>query len=279
MMTSEARGELTVTFQFEHLRLGRINGKKFLRGEVDRKNFVDILAKWEYGLKEEGYPVLVMENHDQPRALSRFGDSRFPFESATMLAVLLYGMRGMPVIYEGQELGLENPVFRRLSDFRDIETLNAIREMGKDHDEQTLLDMMNFGSRDNARVPMPWNNGKNGGFSTGTPWIVADFDSERTAAAEESDDCSVLNFYRRLFALRQSDPVLLHGDFELLQNDDGTVLYRRRKDDQTRFIVVRFAETPAPMPQGMPAGGTCLLGNYRDETDALRPYEARIYQG
>ncbi|MBO4452927.1 MAG: alpha-glucosidase [Clostridia bacterium] len=277
-MTGEARGELTTTFQFEHILLGRVGGDKFKECEVDRKAFVDILAKWEYGLKNDGYPVLVMENHDQPRAVSRFGDEKYPFESATMLAVLLYGMRGLAVIYEGQELGLMNPIFNKLSDYRDIETINAYREMENDCDKTTLLKMMNFGSRDNSRVPMPWNNGKNAGFSAGTPWIVADFDPDRTVEAEEKSERSVLKFYRKLLALRQSDKVLLHGDFELLQNDSGTVLYKRGKDGETRYIAVRFADTPAKLPDGIPENSDCLLCNYEDPGDTLRPYEARIYK-
>ncbi|MBQ9414709.1 MAG: alpha-glucosidase [Clostridia bacterium] len=276
LMTSEARGELTMTFQFEHLMLGRVGWDKFRRCDVDRKAFVDILAKWEYGLKDDGYPVLVMENHDQPRALSRFGDDRYPFESATMLAALLYGMRGVAVVYEGQELGLANPTFPTLADYRDIETINAYHEMENDYDEQTLLEMMNFGSRDNSRVPMPWDGSAHAGFTTGTPWIVADFDPTKTVAAEEADENSVLWFYRKLFRLRQNDPVLLHGDFELLQNEDGTAVYRREKDGDVRLVVVRFADTPAPLPTIVPANTEALLANYPNGGDTLRPYEARI---
>lgn len=278
-MTGEARGELTATFQFEHILLGRVGGDKFLECEVDRKAFTDILAKWEYGLKDDGYPVLVMENHDQPRALSRFGDEKYPFESATMLAVLLYGMRGIAVIYEGQELGLSNPKFKKLSDYRDIETLNAYRELQSGYDEKTLLDMMNFGSRDNARVPMPWDGSRHAGFTSGTPWIEADFDPQRTVAAEDADGGSVLNFYRRLFALRQNDAVLLHGEFELLENENGTVLYSRKKDGETRYIAVRFADTRSPLPALLPRNAECILCNYADAPGELRPYEARIYKG
>ena len=278
-MTGRERGELTATFQFEHILLGRAGGDKFFKCELDKKAFVDLLAKWEYGLKDDGFPVLVLENHDQPRALSRFGDLNYPFESATALAVLLYGMRGIAVIYEGQELGLENPRFDSLSDYRDIETVNAYRELEKDYDEKTLLEMMNFGSRDNARVPMPWNGGENGGFTTGTPWIKADFDPARTVEAEEKSERSVLKFYRALIGLRQSDETLLHGDFELLENDGATVLYRRKLGGETRYIAVRFTDAAAPLPASLPREAVCLLCNYGDVADTLRPFEARIYTG
>jgi mannonate dehydratase len=110
-----------------------VGGDKFDPEPLDKKAFVDILAKWEEGLKEDSYPVLVMENHDQPRALSRFGDrENYPYESATMLAALLYGMRGVPFVYQGQELGLHDPTFDSLDEYRDIETLNAYAELGEE---------------------------------------------------------------------------------------------------------------------------------------------------
>lgn len=274
-LTGCAREELTATFQFDHLMLGREGGDKFFPCPVDRKAFVDILAGWEEGLKDDGYPVLVMENHDQPRAFSRFGDERYPYESATMLAVLLYGMRGIPVIYQGQELGLANPHFSSLSEYRDIETVHAYESLRGSVPQGELLKRMNFGSRDNSRVPMPWDGSLNGGFTTGDPWIKAEPDPSRSVQAEESDLRSVLHFYRRFLRLRRDDKVLLHGDFTLLHNQDGTVLYRRALHGESRLILCRFADTPAPAPKG--AKGKILLANTdcpQDET--LLPYEARI---
>ena len=125
---------------------------------------------------------------------------------------------------------------------------------------------------------MPWDRSKNAGFTKGTPWIEADFDPERTVASEEESERSVLKFYRKLLALRQSDKVLLHGDFELLENDGKTTVYRRSLEGETRYVAVRFADTSAPLPDSVPAGAECLLCNYDGVTDTLRPYEARIYK-
>lgn len=277
-LTGDARGELTMSFQFEHLLLGRVGGDKFLRCPVDRKAFVDILSKWQEGLKNDGYPVLVMENHDQPRALSRFGDSAYPYESATMLAMLLYGMRGVPFLYQGQELGLSDPVFHSLSEYRDIETLNAYTAMRGTYSDEELLPMLNFGSRDNSRVPMPWSDAPNGGFTSGTPWIKTNVDPARTAEAEETDPRSVLHFYRRLLSLRKQNNCLRRGDFTLLKNDDGTVLYRRACGDSTVLVLCRFADSPAPVPALVPKSAALLFGNYEnaDAHAPLRPYEARL---
>ena len=279
-LTGEARGELTMSFQFEHLLLGRVGGDKFRRCPVDRTEFVNILAKWEVGLKDDGYPVLVMENHDQPRALSRFGDSAYPYESATMLAVLLYGMRGVPFIYQGQELGLSSPVFRSLSEYRDIETINAYHEMRAEFTEEELLPMMNFGSRDNSRVPMPWSEEANGGFTSGTSWIQCAVDPARTVAAEEKDPRSVLHFYRRLLALRRENDCLRRGEFALLHNEDGTVLYQNTLGARKTLVACRFADSEAALPDGVPENAALLLSNYEDAdtTAALRPYEARIFE-
>ncbi len=274
LLTGENRGELTAAFQFEHLSLGRENGDKFSPCSVDREAFVDILAKWEDGLKAGGFPVLVMENHDQPRALSRFGDVRYPVQSATMLAVLLYGMRGMPVIYQGQELGLENPVFTDIEQYRDIETIEAYRQREADFPPDELLRRMNFGSRDNARAPMPWADCPGSGFTEGTPWIAAEYKRGRSVREQENDPESVLSFYRRFLQLRARDAVLLSGDFTLLQNKNGTVVYRRALSDEQRIIVCRFCDTEAPLPKE--AAGETLLGNYPGAPDMLRPYEARI---
>lgn len=276
-LTGEARGELTMTFQFEHLLLGRVGGDKFDPEPLDKKAFVDILSKWEYGLANDSYPVLVMENHDQPRALSRFGDrERYPYESATMLAALLYGMRGVPFIYQGQELGLHDPAFETLDEYRDIETLNAYRDLkatGKWTDEE-LLAKLQYGSRDCGRVPIPWDTSAHGGFTSGTPWIKTQVDAGFTVAEQEQDERSVLHFYRKLLALRKSEPCLADGTFDLLRNENDTAVYTRVEGNETVYVVCRFADTPCAMPDCVPRDASVLLANYGECGDTLLPYQA-----
>lgn len=276
-LTGEERGELTMTFQFEHLLLGRVGGDKFDPEPLDKKAFVDILAKWEEGLKDDSYPVLVMENHDQPRALSRFGDrEKFPYESATMLAALLYGMRGVPFIYQGQELGLHDPTFETLDEYRDIETLNAYRDLkatGKWTDGE-LLAKMQYGSRDCGRVPIPWDTSAHGGFTSGTPWIKTQVDTGFTVAEQEQDEHSVLHFYRKLLHLRKTEPCLADGAFALLLNENDTAVYTRTEGGETVYAVCRFADTPCAMPDCVPKNGAVLLANYGAFGDTLQPYQA-----
>ncbi len=281
-LTGEARGELTATFQFEHLLLGRIDGDKWRREPVDRTVYMDIFAKWEEGLKDDGYPVLVMENHDQPRALSRFGDrDKFPYESATMLGGMLYGMRGIAVIYQGQELGLHDPTFNTIDEYRDIETINAYDELKAtgEFTEEELIDKMQFGSRDCGRTPIPWTTGKNGGFTDGTPWIKTQVDPGFTVEEQENNERSVLNFYRRMLALRQSDPCLKDGAFALLLNENNTSVYTRTLGDETVYVVSRFDETEAPMPACVPENAQVMLSNY-DVVDmtTLKPYQVTWFK-
>ncbi|MBP3387550.1 MAG: alpha-glucosidase [Clostridia bacterium] len=277
MLTSEKRGELTMTFQFEHLLLGRVGGDKFDPEPLDKKAFVDILVKWEYGLKNDSYPVLVMENHDQPRALSRFGDRyNYPYESATMLASMLYGMRGVPFIYQGQELGLHDPTFNSMSEYRDIETINAYNELkatGK-YTEEELLAKMQYGSRDCGRTPIPWTSEKHGGFTTGEPWIKTQIDDGFTVEAQEKKERSVLNFYRKLFSIRNNDPCLKDGEFELLMNENDVSVYTRTSNDSVVYVISNFSSEERSLPDCVPTNAEVLLNNYNEIGVSLKPYQS-----
>lgn len=281
ILTGEERKELTMSFQFEHLLLGRINDDKFDPEPVDVTKFVDILAKWEVGLKDDGFPVLVMENHDQPRALSRFGDpEKYPFESATMLAMLLYGMRGVPFIFQGQELGLKNPIFESIEEYRDIETINAYKEI-KATDrftEKELLDKMQFGSRDNARVPICWDDSENGGFTSGTPWIKSFYYNGCSASEQENDENSVLNFYRKLLKLRASEPIITDGVFTLLYNSDGVSIYKMSDENGSIFVATNFTENEKALPSDIPGNARLLISNYNEVGKALKPYQSIWYK-
>ncbi len=280
-LTGEEREELTMSFQFEHLLLGRINGDKFAPEPVDRKAFLDILAKWEVGLKDDGFPVLVMENHDQPRALSRFGDpEKYPFESATMLSMVLYGMRGVPFIFQGQELGLKNPIFNSIDEYRDIETINAYNELNEKNQftEQELLDKMQFGSRDNSRVPICWSQEKNGGFTSGTPWIKSFCYKGCSVAEQENDEGSVLNFYRKLLKTRANEPIITEGLFELVHNEDGFSVYTMSNEDGKIFVATNFSEVEKTLPVYIPEAAKVLISNYNDVGKIFKPFQSVWYK-
>lgn len=280
--TGADRQELTMTFQFDHVCCGW-DGSKFKKGKFDAKMFVGLLAHWQAGLNGRGWNTLVNENHDLPRSVSQFGDETvYVRESAKMLATLLYGMQGTPYIYQGQELGLINPHFGDISEYDDIETINAYHELAKKYEIPKVLKMLNDGSRDNSRVPMPWDGSKNAGFTAGKPWIKSgDYPAFMTAERERSDENSVFQYYKKLIALKKTDECLIYGDFRLLKNEHNVCVYERSYNGKKRIVICLFGTNAQSIANiyGIRPGGV-VLSNYPDaaigERIALRPYEAMI---
>lgn len=220
-------------------------------------------------------------NHDQPRAVSRFGsDTTYWKESAEMLAVAIHFMRGTPYIYQGEELGMTNPHFTKIEQYRDIESLNYYRILREqDKTEAETLDIIAQRSRDDSRTPMQWDASENAGFTTGTPWIgIADNYKAINAAAQVDTPDSIRSFYKTLVALRKKMPVISAGKIEFLYPDNADLLAYRRYDGETELLVLcnlREREIAKPLPVGW-TDAEKLLGNYPDTADTLRPYECVV---
>jgi oligo-1,6-glucosidase len=233
-----------------------------------------------------GWNSLYLGNHDQPRPVSRFGDDgRYRKESAKMLATWLHLHQGTPYVYQGEELGMTNVAFPDISDYRDIETLNIYRvattERGVSHD--SMMQSIYAKGRDNARTPMQWNGGAQGGFTSGTPWIALNPNHTRIHAEEAlADPDSVFHHYRRLIALRRQHPVIVNGRYELLLPEHPHLYaYTRTLGDERLLVLCNFSADPQTLvlPADLPLGHTeLLIGNYSDAgpADTLRPYEARV---
>ena len=282
MLTAPEREELTLVFQFEHMRVGRVDGQRFFHCEFDPHRFVEILAKWQNGLIGRGWNALCYENHDQPRCHDRFGSPReYRRESAKMLATLLYCMQGTPFIYEGQELGCINPVFRSLYESVDCEANDIERYLVENFGMEETLRKFSFDSRDCGRVPMAWDDSYNGGFTEGKPWIkLNDFYPEINAKSELAAEDGVYGYYKMLLALRASKKVLLRGDFELIRNDGGAVIYRRMLDgEKDIYVILNYSsvEIKCDVPNG-----NVLLSNYNrntiDNAVLLSPWEAVVVE-
>ena len=217
--TAPERHELDMVFQFEHVQLDYA-ADKFHPRPLHLPDLKASLAAWQAGLAGRGWNSLYWGNHDQPRAVSRFGDDGVHrVASAKTLATVLHLHQGTPYVYQGEELGMANAPFAAIGDFRDIETLNYYAQAAArgDVDLTTLLAAMVKMSRDQARTPVQWDASPNAGFTTGTPWIAVNPDyPEVNAAAEMGQPGSVFEHYRGLIELRHADPVVIHGDFELL---------------------------------------------------------------
>ena len=182
------------------------------------------------------------DNHDQPRAVSRFGDDgpEHRVAAAKMLATVLHLHRGTPYVYQGEELGMTNAPFAVIEDFRDIESLNHYREavrMGAAPDD--VLNALRKMGRDNARTPMQWDAGRNAGFTSGTPWIPANPNHVEINAQDAlADPGSVFHHYRRLIDLRHALPVIARGDFTMLLEDDPRVYAFTRALDGEQLLVL-----------------------------------------
>ncbi len=310
-------GGLSMLFHFEHMTLDR-GERVWEREEWDLSELKAVFNRWDEGLRETGWNALYLNNHDQPRMVSRFGDDgEYRRESATLLATLLHTLRGTPYVYQGEELGMTNYPFESIEELRDVDTLNPLRQAIEDG-EVASFDAVKAGiranSRDNARTPMQWSAAENAGFTDGEPWIgVNPNRDEINVERERADDESVWRYYRDLVDLRAEHDVLVYGDYEpLFPDDDEVWVYARTlasgdgeargdsggrtgpADGEERLLVaLNFTgdDRDVSLPGGVASDEAALLiGNYRGEGAAdatrefaagelrLRPWEARVYR-
>ena len=278
--------ELNMVFQFEHVE-GDGKYGKWTDEKVPLIRLKKIMSKWQTELYGKAWNSLFWDNHDQPRAVSRFGDDRPEHRevSAKMLATCLHMMQGSPYIYQGEELGMTNYPFRSEEEFRDIESVNAIKEwcdsgvVSKEDFWPCLLKK----SRDNARTPVQWDDTENAGFTTGTPWIGVNPNyTEINAKAETADENSVFHYYKKLIALRKQNPVMVYGKYELLLEDSEELfVYTRTLEEEKLLVVCSFSdkETVFEIPDEF-VGKACLISNRENVYDkkqvVLKPYEAFV---
>ncbi|MDQ4044568.1 MAG: alpha-glucosidase, partial [Chloroflexota bacterium] len=225
LYTDPGRNELDMVFQFEHVRLDR-GEHPYDPKPLDLRGLKASLGRWQEGLEDVGWNSLYWNNHDQPRACSRFGnDGEYRVQSAKMLGTILHMHRGTPYIYQGEEIGMTNHPFHSLEDFQDISSVNyhaAAKALGAPED--AILAALSIGSRDNARGPMQWDDSEQAGFTTGTPWFpVNPNHTEINVEAARQDEDSVFHHYRRLIALRHELPVVALGDFDMLLPEDTKI--------------------------------------------------------
>jgi oligo-1,6-glucosidase len=278
-----------MVFQFEHVGLDQGAGGKWDVRPLRLSALKESLGRWQAALGERGWNSLYWDNHDQPRAVSRFGsdDPAYRELSAKLLGTVLHLQRGTPYVYQGQELGMTNVPFASIEDFRDIESLNHYRQAVADgEDPDRLLAALRAISRDNARTPMQWDDGPHAGFTSGTPWLPVNPNYvDINAAAQVTDPFSVHAHYRRLIALRHEHPVVAHGDFTLLAPDDPVVYaFLRRLGDVEWLVMANFSAETAGLDPPEPdrwTGAEVMLGNYPELAPdkgrlELRPWEAVV---
>ena len=275
--------ELGMVFQFEHVELVKGPIGKWTDQKPKLTDFRRIMNKWQYELEGKAWNSLFLDNHDQPRVVSRFANDseQYRVVSAKMIATCLHMLKGTPYVYQGEELGMTNAYFDRLEDYRDIESIHAFHQY-VDSGLVTAEDMMRYLkeiSRDNARTPMQWDDSPNAGFTTGTPWINVNPNyREINARAAVSDPDSVFHYYQELIRLRHTLPVIVYGKFEGLLEDSETIYaYRRLLDGQVLTVACNFTDQEQACDLCEDPAATELISNYKThKAGTLQPYEARV---
>ena len=235
--------ELSMCFNFHHLKVDYKDGDKWSLMPADYKKLKELFIKWQIGMqKGNGWNALFWCNHDQPRIVSRIGDEGdYWKESAKMLAGMIHLMRGTPYIYQGEEIGMLNAHYSSIEQYQDVESLNyyqILLEKGKTKEE--AIATLAARSRDNSRTPMQWNKERYGGFSKTKPWLpmAASFREDITVEAQQKDKDSILNFYKKLIAIRKEYPVVAKGEISFLETEEDKVLIYQRSLGEQQLIVL-----------------------------------------
>ena len=288
-MTNEDTGALNMVFQFEHMDIDgdRSHARAWKLTELKR-----VMSRWQKDLENRGWNSIYLNNHDQPRLVSRFGnDTQYRVESAKMLATFIHLQQGTPYVYQGEEIGMTNVAFDSIHDYQDIESLNLYKELvgEKGLNPNEALALIRAKGRDNARTPMQWDASRNAGFTTGTPWLKVNPNYPAINVTQAlADNNSVFYYYQKLIRLRKEHPVFVYGAYDLILDDDEAIYAFTRTLETDRLLVILNFTQNAPVfalpPNIAFAGKELLISNYAVDANedirqfTLRPYEARVYR-
>lgn len=281
LYSSPDRQELSMTFNFHHLKVDYKDGRKWTLAPFDFEELKSLYHSWGKEMSDkDGWSALFWNNHDQPRALNRFVDiQNFRKEGATMLAASIHLSRGTPYIYMGEEIGMIDPYYDSMADYVDVESLNAYQmllEEGKS--QQEAFQIIQAKSRDNSRIPMQWDASENAGFSTGTPWLKAG-KSYKYINVENEIQGPIFTFYQDLIRLRKEMPIISEGSYKPAFEDSKQVYaFERQFEDQKLLVLNNFyaKEVEIDLP-AVYQNGQILISNYEDaevsEKILLKPYQ------
>ena len=291
---AEDRDELNMIIHFDHMGLDEGEDGKFsLPQKIDLLELKEITSKWQYKLEEEnGWHSNYLSNHDQPRMVSRFGDDgKYRVESAKMLATFLHTIKGTPFIYQGEEIGMTNTYFESIDEMDDIDTVNYFydqKKKGNITSFSEIKDILNYRTRDNARTPMQWNDEKNAGFTTASPWLKLNPNyKEINVKKALADKDSIYYYYQKLIKLRKENPLFVYGKYKLILDDDKEIYaYLREGEEEKLLIILNFFENESlfKIPEYVDYNEfELLISNYNPINTKLtkiklKPFEARVYK-
>lgn len=279
--TNPKRQELSMAFTFHHVKVDYTNGKKWTLGHYKLTDLTSILSAWQTQMQRHGgWNALFWNNHDQPRAISRFtNDDEYRDQSAKLLAMVEFGLQGTPYIYQGDEIAMKNAYFTDIKQYKDHESINAYHEMLKNGmSEDLALQILQQKSRENSRLPMQWDSTKYYGFTTGQPWLKPQHHDDYSVEKVLKTKNNIFDFYRALIFLRKHKTVLVDGEYKLLNPKDNSV-YSYERFNNKRKILVMANFTEHAQERDVAAGFNLILGNYGDMQlnqgkITLRPYES-----
>lgn len=292
LYSSEEEKELSMVFQFEHISLDKIPGKrKWDLKKLDLRDLKRVLSKWQIELKSDGWNSLFWNNHDLPRIVSRWGkddSEKNRVLSSKMLGTILHGMRGTPYIYQGEEIGMTNIRFKDIEDYDDIEIKNMYKEriaLGYSHED--IMESIYAKGRDNARTPMQWDDSKNAGFTKNKPWLKVN-ENYKTINVKKAleDKDSIFYHYKKLIKLRKENETIIYGDYTPLDLESkNTFSYLRELNGDRILVVSNFYEEETEFNlKGIEYRDLeILLSNYKDSSKELkslklRPFEAIMFR-
>ncbi|OOM70439.1 alpha,alpha-phosphotrehalase [Clostridium sp. BL-8] len=277
--------ELSMVFNFHHLKVDYKNQNKWELQECDFKSLKNIFNEWQLGMQDgNGWNAVFWCNHDQPRIVSRFGnDGKYHRESAKMLATMIHLLRGTPYVYQGEEIGMTNAYFTDIDQYVDVESLNyfkILKEQGID--EAEIYKVLQERSRDNSRTPMQWDASKNAGFSKGKPWISVNSNyKEINVLNSLNDENSIFYHYKKLIFLRKQYDVIAYGSYiPILEDNDFVFSYKREYKNESLIVINNFFEKEVEIKLDIEEleKYKSIITNY-DERDlqsvfTLKPYES-----
>ena len=281
LMTGDYRKELSVVFSFDHM--DNPGKKRFQKYTYDLRPMAKELVKWQQNYGNHCWPVVFFENHDWPRMTSKVcPDGFYRDELSKLLCVMQMTFKGTPFVYQGQEIGMSNSEFRMMDDFRDVESLNLFNELrAKGKTPHEAYRTVWAGSRDHARTPMQWNTQENAGFSTGKPWIEVNPNyKEINVETEEKNENSVLNFFKKMIALRHEHPAFVYGGFTLYDEKFSDVLcfFRTLEGDGEYFVELNLTPKRAKRTPVTKEYTLIATNVNSDKTQTLTPFEANVYK-
>ncbi|MGT2923629.1 alpha,alpha-phosphotrehalase [Streptococcus caviae] len=273
--------ELSMVFNFHHLKVDYENGQKWTLKTFDFEELKNLFHTWGEGMSEgNGWSALFWNNHDQPRALNRFINiEHFRNEGATMLAASIHLSRGTPYIYMGEEIGMLDPDYDSMDDYVDVESLNAYQELlasGKTQEQAFAI--IKAKSRDNSRTPMQWDASNNAGFSTAEPWLKVGRTYQQINVAKEKKG-KIFPFYQELIRLRKTLPIIAQGDYQAAYRDSSQVYaFEREYEGQKLLVLNNFSAAEAELDLAANyQAGKVLISNYDNvelsEKITLKPYQ------